>query len=282
MISRLLSYRTSSNGSRAAGELGVGAAHAARLRGVDEHAVQIVEEVVAGRAVHRPSAAAAASRAGQDLLGDDVERPAAAAAPGARPSARREILEHREVRSRDRTGRRGDRCERPGRCRRAISVPEQHVRRLEHFRLLDPQAGQRVDVEEAPVVDLVRGRAPVATAGRPALRAARAARSKLSGVPGRAVDASATASSMCSPTAGDSLHQPRQPRARDLLLALPFGDARRHPVSVYGGRFSSEVRMLRNSCSCGLSAPSSAVSGSTARPKTRGACRGLTGSSCSK
>jgi hypothetical protein len=38
---------------------------------------------------------------------------------------------------------------------------EQPVRRVEDFAIFDPQAGQRVDVEEPPVVDLVRCRPPI-------------------------------------------------------------------------------------------------------------------------
>ena len=51
-----------------------------------------------------------------------------------------------------------------------LAVGEQGLQELVRVRedrgILDPQPGQRVDVEEPPVVDLVEGRAPVGQAIR--------------------------------------------------------------------------------------------------------------------
>ena len=43
----------------------------------------------------------------------------------------------------------------------ANQLPEEPMGRVEHLLVLDAQSRERVDVEEAPVVDLVRRRPPV-------------------------------------------------------------------------------------------------------------------------
>ena len=160
-----------------AGQLRVHAPHAARLRGIDEDAVQIVEIVVAGRAVHRPAGWQLLG-AGEDFLGDDVQRtgrPAPASAvtiPATRAARSCSITKYRAgieqpVRVID-----PDRVHLPV----ANQLAEQLVGRVEDVCVLDAQAGQRVDVEEPPVVDFVRRRTPVRQAGTAAPRAVRAAR----------------------------------------------------------------------------------------------------------
>ena len=97
--------------------------------------------------------------AGENLLGDHVQRPAARA-PLDAPGGGRDVLQHVEVL-------RG--IEQPvgmidadaGDPFLAQQARQQLVNRLEHRRVFDAQAGQRVDVEEAAVVDLVRRGPPV-------------------------------------------------------------------------------------------------------------------------
>ena len=103
---------------------------------------------------------------------------------------------------------------------RAINSPSSWCVVANTSRILDPQAGQRVDVEESPVVDLVQRRPPVRETIRlhfeqlvqvvEALGASGFAVEALDGL----VDAP--------PTAGDSADQPREPAARHFLLAMTF------------------------------------------------------------
>ena len=164
----------------AAGELGVGPAQLARLAGVDEEAVEIVEVVVAGRAVDRPPARQRArgrreSSRRRRTAADPAGRRTRARASMLQAS-RRQVLQHREV---------------PGRIEQPVGVIDAdrvHLAAGEQgasgaggcasktVGILDPQPGQRVDVEEAPVVDLVRRPCASRRDGTAASRAARAAR----------------------------------------------------------------------------------------------------------
>ena len=181
--------------------------------------------------------------AGEDLLGDDVERairrqPIGRAFESQRP--RREVLQHREVARRveqavgvvD-----ADRVTLPSR----ISDREQLVRRLEDLRVLDAQAGERVDVEEAPVVDLVRRRAPVREAV--GLRLEQLVEPvEARGWPGVPLSRW-TASSIARAIAGTSCTS-RASRARATSFSRWRSTARDESSSVYGGRFWSAVMML--------------------------------------
>ncbi len=146
---------------RAPAQLGVGTADASHLRLVDEDPVEVVEIVVAGRPRHRPSRRQRLA-SGQDLLGDDVE------------PLRCEILEHVEVA-------RG--IEQPvgmidsNRVNLSFGhqARQELMRRGKHLGVFDAQTCERVHIEKAAIVDLMRCRPPVPTSGTPALRADRAA-----------------------------------------------------------------------------------------------------------
>ena len=128
------------------------------MAGVDEQSVDLVQEVVAGGAVHRPPRRQPLA-ARQNLLGDDVQRDARLASLR-RPRLGGQILQHLEV---------------PRRIEQAVGMidadagdapfadqpRQQLVDGAKDVGILDAQPGQRVDVEEPAVVDLVRRRPPV-------------------------------------------------------------------------------------------------------------------------
>ena len=96
--------------------------------------------------------------------------------------------------------------------------------------ILDPQPGQRVDVEEAPVVDLVEGRAPVGETIRLHLQQHVQLVEAL-GLAGLAVE---DRDHRFDRLADDGRlgDQAPQPSARHFLLALPYGHAVRIRVGV--------------------------------------------------
>src|SRR6267143_389691 len=124
----------------------------ARVRAVDEDAVQEVQELVAGGAGGGPRLRQLLTRR-QDLLGHDVDL--AARAPLEPPEIVGGVVEPVGVIDAQ-----------PGHRSLAHEAEEQAVGRFEHLRLLHPDGGQLVDVEEAPVVDLLAGDAPVGGAVR--------------------------------------------------------------------------------------------------------------------
>lgn len=126
----------------------VEALEGAGMPAIDEDAVQVIQEAVAGGAVDGPRPQLFVS--GQDLFGDDVERTVAAGG----------LLELLEV------------------ARRVIQavgvidtqaldpaaldqLADAGVDKLEDLRIFDTDGGQFVDVVEAAVVDFVGGDAPV-------------------------------------------------------------------------------------------------------------------------
>jgi hypothetical protein len=122
---------------------------------IDQQAVDRVQEPVAGAAVDRPVVGEVLAGR-HDLLGHDEERQRV----GDAPRAAGRLLQRREVR---------------GRIVQAVRVVEpeagdepvahelehQPMRLLEDLRVLHAHRAELVDVEEAAVVDLVEGRAPV-------------------------------------------------------------------------------------------------------------------------
>ncbi len=136
-------------------------------RGIDQHAVGDVGKAVAGGAVHMPALRNFFVGRG-DLLGDDIERTGRATlcidiGQGQAGTPCIALLQLQEVARRvvqaigmvdaqavDHAGRSQVECER--------------LRGLEDFVALHAQCGQIVDVEEAPVVDLVCCDAPVSQA----------------------------------------------------------------------------------------------------------------------
>ena len=128
-----------------AGEVGVEAGERLLAVGIDEQSVHPVQEVVAGRARHRPRLAQPLARL-QDLLGHD-------------PRRRRRVVEPAEVvlgiaqavRMVD-----------PQAVEHAVAEPLQNegVGVGEDAILLGAQAHQRVDVEEAAIAEVAAGRPP--------------------------------------------------------------------------------------------------------------------------
>ncbi len=219
-------------GLDAPGELGVRPAQLPRLAGVDVQAVEIVEVVVAGRAVHRP-APRQRFAARQNLLGHHVQRPirASAALGLARdvPGLRRQVLQHREV------SRRVEQA--VGMIdadRLHLAVGEKGLQELVRVRedrgILDSQPGKRVDVEEPPVVDLVEGRAPIGQAIRLHFQQL-VQRIEAVGPAGFAVEYRDHRLDRIADS-GRLRDQPRQTSARDFLLTLPDGHALRLRVGV--------------------------------------------------
>ncbi len=105
----------------------------------------------------------------------------------------------------------------------ALDEPQHHlVHRGEHFGVLDPDGGQRVDVEKAAVVDLVGGDAPVAKAIRLVVQQCfelvETGRVPFASVVGfdRALERLAHL--------GTALDQGRQPAPRDLAFAIALAD----------------------------------------------------------
>ena len=127
-------------------------AEAFHARRVEEEPVDLVEEAVAGRAVHLPVVTQAFA-AGEDLLRDHIQRRVLACLVA------RELLQPPEV---------GLRIEQPVgmiepkgmNLSLAQPAADQLVCRFEDDLVLHAHAGQIVHVEEAPVVDLVHGGAP--------------------------------------------------------------------------------------------------------------------------
>ena len=137
----------------------------ARPLGVDEQAVQRVQELVARGPVHGPVVGKGLARH-QHLLDHDVERNGRRRGPprprerlGARRSERLEI-------ARGRVETVGVVDPEPRDPALADQVEQEPVRRLEHGGILHPDRRQVVDVEEPPVVDLVPGDPPVRDAIR--------------------------------------------------------------------------------------------------------------------
>jgi hypothetical protein len=107
----------------------------------------LVQEVVPGRALHRPRGAQRLV-VREDLLDDDVERPLARAPPQALAVVAR-VEEPVDVVDPE-----------PRELSALHPLEHEPVRAFEDLRALDPQPRELVDVEEASVVDLVRGDAP--------------------------------------------------------------------------------------------------------------------------
>jgi len=131
---------------------------AAGVARIDEQSVQLMQKVVARRPVHCPRTRQAFAP-GEDLLRDDEDR-AASGTTDATRRVGRQILEHVEVLRRiEQTVRMID--AHAGHAALAQERRQEPVDGGEHVRILDAQPGERVHVEEAAVVDFVRGRAPV-------------------------------------------------------------------------------------------------------------------------
>ena len=211
-----------------AGEFGVDSPQPPRLRHVDEQAVHVVEEVVAGGAMDLPLRRQVLA-AGQDLFGDHIQRVSIPGSVVAADGCFVQTLQHFEI---------ACRIEEAVRVVDADTVyasvgkelPEKLVRRLEYLRPLHVKRGQRVHVEEPPVIDLVRRGAPVRQPIRLHLE------QLVKGIETRRV-------------AGDSVHvshrivdvpgnrrfvlrQSVQPRLRHFFLAVPLRDSARVALGV--------------------------------------------------
>ena len=190
MTSRFFSATTSGHSSRPPARRAKRASKVRSALAIDEQAVQRRQELVAGGAVHVP-ALRHRLLPDQHLLHHHVERPPRQAA---RLQLREDALQQRRLGGRIEllAARRRQRpaaleqvaglepTEVGGRDVEAVGVvdaqaggepvaqePEHEpVRLREHRRLLHADGGQPVDVEEAPVVDLVAGHAPEGQAVR--------------------------------------------------------------------------------------------------------------------
>ena len=137
--------------------------------GVDEQTVDDVGEAVAGGAVHRPGLGHVFVRGG-DLLGDEVQRSRAAAArrlgQDQAGAARVAVLQARGSTAPGRSSPSGWSMRRPS------TTPARRARARATASPRTPaccsmrSAASVIDVEEAPVVDLVGGHAPVRQAAR--------------------------------------------------------------------------------------------------------------------
>ncbi len=205
-----------------AGEIGVDLLHAGGVGGIDEHAVHVVEKAIAGRAFDRPVFGQGFVGA-EDLLDDEVERIV--------PHATHRVLQPAEIR---------------GRIEQAIGMiqpqsrdpvlrdepQDQPVGGVEDTGILHPEAAQLVDVEEAPIVDLVKRRPPVRKAVRlhfeQRMQPVEARRRA-----GRAVD---VPDGRRDPPRQSwrSIGQPRKPFPCDFLLTAAVGSALRITI---GGRW---------------------------------------------
>ena len=186
--------------------------HGARLRAIDEDTVQQVQELVAGGAGGGPRLRQLLARR-QDLLGHDVDL--AARARLEPPEIVGGVVEPVGVIDAQ-----------PGHRSLAHEAEEQAVGRLEHLRLLHPDGGQLVDVEEAPVVDLLAGDAPVGGAVR-LVGEQRVQRLHALGVAGLAVEEPDV-------VLDEGAHRGRRRQQRDQLLTadLLFAPARGHARGI--------------------------------------------------
>ncbi len=170
------------------GELAVGRVDLVRARGIDEHPVERVEVLVADRAIDWPVLRERLAAA-EDLLGEEREPPVQrrrrvvgdcraiplaerrhdllpvpAPALGVEPLAARPeeepFLDPPEIPERVRQTV-GMVDSEPRHTSLAGPSEDQRVGQVEDLRVLRPQAGQLVDVEEPAIVDLLRGDPPI-------------------------------------------------------------------------------------------------------------------------
>ena len=118
----------------------------------------IVREIVAGRAVHRPIVPQRFV-AGQDLFDDEIDGAAILRQRNSERLRRTSLQAFRNIRSANR-GRPGDRCARRVTAPLADQLEEQPMRRVENLRQFHPDRGEIVDVEETPVIDFLRRHPP--------------------------------------------------------------------------------------------------------------------------
>ena len=148
----------------ATGTLGIDLLQEVLAIGINEEAIQEVEEVIPGGAVHRPMSAEPFI-ADENLLDDDIagasEPPADDASSAASARAWRQPAwrsrKYCSGSNRPSGWSRRRPVTRPWRRRRKTSV-----HRREDVGLLDADGGQVVDVEEPAIVNLLGGHAPVA------------------------------------------------------------------------------------------------------------------------
>ena len=138
-------YSMSSKSSRRAADPAIEAGHRRLGARIDENPEHLVDEIVSGRAGDRPIGQPFIAR--EDFFDDDV-----------RPRRRRADAASRNT-GPGRTTRRYGRCADPAPAAFDHSE-DQPVRRLEQLRHFDAQPGEVVDVEKAPVVDLLGRDAP--------------------------------------------------------------------------------------------------------------------------